>query len=524
MVTLCREILRFDLHTPLIRKVLFTLINLNVTDKAIAICRAYLKLVPEHHIVIEVIDEYLRYKNFSGAIDTCKMYLLTNQEDVLNVIPGYLLRFLEADEIFTDFFELIEVFLDLNPKKSDIDNLIYFAIEIRQYRVVVYISSLLLDLNIEDIDMLNEIVKLLSENGESQGAGEICKKIMKYYPETLEPLILYGMVLISKKEFHKALMIFNEVLTDVSSADRELKSRTLNYIGRAHFCLGDLKKASYSLRKSIKLNAKLPNSYNNLGLLYFKKGYKEKAIELVNKAILLDQNNSGAWANLGSIHYEINNYDLAFNACYSCLSINNQNQEGIVLYKKLSDTPPLIILNYIVSKLKDLGYRYGFKEFNEGLFPKKLLETRGYISYSKEYQSFLMGFNRGFFENVIAIYSWLPTCDKCKGALKLYGERVDFKTNQRVSFYRCKKCGWEKGEARDLHASNVSSIKVRVIINSAFFFPERKANKVQYTKLDQEKLFITYTYLDEVLKDRISQIDLLTSLSNAVLLYGQDIR
>jgi len=527
LVTLCRDILQFDLHTPLIQKVVFTLINLNEAGKAIAICRAYLKLAPRHHLVIEVIDEFLRYKNYSGAIDACKMYLLTNQKDILEVVPRYIVQFLEANETLDEIFELIDIFLDLKPKRCDINNLIHDMIEIRNYRVAVYISKLLLDLNLEDIEMLYEMVKLLSDNGESQGAGEICKKIIKYYPKTPEPLILYGTVLISMKEFHKAIEIFNDILTNLS-LDYELKSRILNYIGRAHFCLGDLKKASWALRKSITLNPKLPNPYCNLGFTYYKKGYKEKGIKLVKKAILLDQSHSMAWVNLGKIHFELNNYDLAFNACHSCLSINNQHQEGISLYKKLSDTPTLIILNYIVSKLKKLGYRCGFDDFNENLFPNELLEKRGYISYSKEYQSFLMGSNHAFFDNIIAIYSWLPTCDKCKSVLKLYGERVDYKTNQRINYYRCEKCEWETSETRDLQASNISTIKIRVILNSASFFPERKNNNnkfgVQYAKLDQEKLFITYTCFDEILKDHKSHSDLLTNLSQAALLYGQDIR
>jgi len=523
LVKLCRDILHFDLHVPLIQKVVFDLINLNEAGKAIAICRAYLKLAPKHHLVIKVIDEFLRYKNYSGAIDTCKMYLLTNQKDVLKIIPGYILKFLESNEALNEIFELIEIFLDLNPKRCDINNLIYEMIEIRNYRVAVYISKLLLDLNLEDIQMLYEIVNLLSDNGESQGAVDICNKIIEYYPKTPDLLLLYGYALISMREFRKALKIFNDVLTTVS-ADYELKSRILNYIGRAHFCLGDLKKASWALRKSITLNPKLPNPYCNLGFTYYRKGYKEKGIDLIKKAILLDQNHCRAWANLGNIHFELSNYDLAFKACYSSLSINNQYIDSIFLYKKLSDNPTLNILNYLVSKLKELGYRCGFDDLNENLFPKELLEKHGYISYSKEYRAFLTDSNHAFFNDIIAIYSWLPSCDKCKSILKLYGERVDYKTNQRISYYRCEKCEKEKNNIRDIQDSNTSYIKIRIILNSASFFPERKKNQVQYNKLDHEKLFITYTYFDEILKDHKSHSDLLNNLSNAVLLYGQDIR
>ena len=524
LVSLCREILHFDLHTPLIRKVVFTLINLNASDKAISICKAYLKLVPNHHLVIEVIDELLRYKNYSGAIDTCKMYLITNQEDVLNIIPGYILHFLESTEVVKGIFELIEIFLDLNPKRWDINNLIRKMIEIRNYSVAVHISILLLDMALEDVETIYEIVKLLSDNGVSQGAGEICKKIMTDYPKTPEMLILYGTVLINTREFGRALKIFDDVLANLPSDNHELRGRILNYVGKAHLGLGDLKKASWALIKSIRLNPEFPNSYNNLGFTYYKKGYKEKGIKLIQKAILLDRNYSRAWANLGSVHFELSNYDLAFNACLSCLSINNQHQEGLHLYKKMSNTPTLIILNYIVSQLKKLGYRCGFDDFNKKIFSTELLEKRGYIAYSNEYQSFLTGSNHAFFDNIIAIYSWLPTCDKCKNVLKLFGERVDYKTKQRINFYRCEKCDWEKSDIGDLQTSNISAIKIKVILNSSSFFPKRKKNQVHYTKLDHEKLFITYTYFDEILKDRNGYSDLLINLSSAVLLYGQDIR
>ncbi len=524
LVALCQEILHFDLHTPLIQKLVFTLINLNVADKAIAICKVYLKLEPSHRIVIKVIEEFLRYNNYPGAINTCKMYLLTNNEDVFDIIPEYIIRFLESEKNNQNTFELIEVFLELNPNRSDIYSLIQNTIELRNYQATVFISNLFLDLNLDDIDMLCEIVKLLSENGQNQEAGAICKNILRYYPNTPELLILYGIVLINRREFHKALNIFNDLLSNASSTNKELKSRILNYTGRTHFCLGDLKKASTVLRKAIKMNPKLPNPYCHLGYTDFKNGYKEKGIKLVEKAIQLDCNYTRAWANLGSIHYELNNYDLAFKACHSCLSINNQNQEGITLYKKLSETPTLIILNYIVAKIKKLGYRCGFDDFNENIFPNDLLEKRGYISYSKEYQAFLMGTNHAFLDDVIAIYSWLPTCDKCKGTLKLYGERVDYKTKQRISYYRCKKCEYEKSEARDLQASNIFNIKVKVVLKSTSRFLERKNSNVKFNKLEHEKLFITYTHLDKVLKDPNDYIDFLMSLSNAVLLYGKDIR
>jgi tetratricopeptide (TPR) repeat protein len=524
LVRLCSEILHFDLHTPLIQKVVFTLINLNVADKAISICKEYLKLEPSHRLIIKVIDEFIRYNNYPGAIEACKMYLLTNKEDNLDIILEYIILFLESVENNQNVFELIEIFLELNSNRSDIYNLIQTTIELRNYQATVFISNLLLELNLDNIDKLSEIVKLLSDNGYNQEAGAICKNILRYYPNTPELLILYGVVLISKCEFHKALNIFNDLLSNASSANKELKSSILNYMGRIYFCLGDLKKASLMLRKAIKMNPKLPNPYCHLGYTHFRNGYKEKGIKLIEKAIQLDRNYSRAWANLGSIHYELNNYDQAFEACYSCLSINNQNQEGINLYKKLFETPTLIILNYIVAKLKNLGYRSGFDDFNEKIFPKELLEKRGFISYSKEYHAFLMGTDHQFFEDVIAIYSWLPTCEKCKGTLKLYGERVDFKTKQRISFYRCKKCEHEQSEARDLQASNIFNIKVKVVLKSASCFSERKNNKVKFNKLDREKLFITYTPFDEIVRDPNAFLDFLMSLSNAVLLYGKDIR
>ncbi|MHA1508817.1 MAG: tetratricopeptide repeat protein [Promethearchaeota archaeon] len=521
LVELCQEVLRFDPYIPLIKKIVFTLINLNEGGKAIAICRAYVKLVPEQYLVIKVIEEFLRYNNYSGAIDTCKMYLMINKKDVLGIIPGFIMDFLESNDQFNEIFQLIEIFLDLNPEESK--NLIHNMIEIRNYQVAVYISKLVLDLNLEDLEMLYEIVKLLSDNGEGQGALEICKKILEHYPKTPELMILYGYAFISMRKFHNALTLFNDALANVL-VDSGLKSEILNNIGRTYFCLGDMKKASWALRKAITLNPKLSYAHANLGVINYKKGYKEKGIKSIEKAITLEHNNCRAWANLGQIHFELCNYNLAFKACHSCLSINNQHQDGILLYKKLYNNPTLIILNYIVSKLKKFGYRCGFNYFNENLFPKELLEKHGYISYSKEYQSFLRGTDYAVFNDVVAIYSWLPTCDKCNHILKSYGERVDYKTKQRITYYRCEKCGSEKKEIYDLQDSNVSYIKIRVILNSVSLFPERKNTQVRYNKLDHEKLFITYTYFDEILKDRKSHSDLLSNLSNAVLLYGQDIR
>jgi tetratricopeptide (TPR) repeat protein len=275
----------------------------------------------------------------------------------------------------------------------------------------------------------------------------------------------------------------------------------------------------------MKLNPKFPDSYNNLGFVYAKKDYVDKGIKLIKRALKLNPDYSQAWVNLGNIYLETANYYEAFSACYKCLSINNQHQEGIVLYNNLSNNPDMKILSYLLPKMIQLGYRCGFDSLNEIVFPNKLLKNHRYITYSKEFLNFLKRIRLAqiYLNDFISIYCWLPKCDKCESLFKLYGERINYKDGSKTRMYRCEICGKEKREVEHITDEEVPYLKVRIILKKPLLNYDKETNF--YSKLEYEKIFITYSTL-ETIKINLSSksSEFFDNLENGVLLYGQDIR
>lgn len=516
LVKLCQDILEFDPQIKLIEKVVFTLINLQENKSAIAICKKYLELNANHEIVIAILKEFVRYQKYSNAIDTCKMYLEINHSDDLGIVRKTILEFIIRGIEYEKIFDLINYFLVLNPQNKFVYHLVYTLIESRDYSIVFDIVNLLIELDSVSFPKLYKIIKLTSDNGQSQGAAYLCEKILQKYSKSLELLVVYGYCLTNLGRFQNALDLFHDALKLVKPSDDETKGMVWSYIGRVYIGQENLQKATNACIKSLKLNHKIPETYSNLGFLYWKKGYIERGIKLIKKGIEINENLCQAWTYLGEIYLELKNYHNAFKACFNCLSINNQFEGGRLLYKKLAKDPTIILLNWILFKLVKLGYRCGFDQIDT--ISHDLLNKYRYVSYSKEFLLFLKRLDSCLFNNVVAIYSWLPTCDFCKDILKLYGERVNYKSGYRTKLYRCSTCGWEKEEDHPLEVIDKSYLKVRVVVNSLSSLPNHNQSHFRVSKLDYEKIFLTCSDLESFRNTATPKFQ------NAVLLYGKDIR
>ncbi|MFX1501787.1 MAG: tetratricopeptide repeat protein, partial [Promethearchaeota archaeon] len=525
LVALCYDVFSFDHNIALIPKILFTLINLKVNQSAIDLCEMYLKLNPNDEIFYDAIDEFLKYENYSGAIDLCGMYLKVNRKANLGFIRTILLGSLIKGEEYSKVLNLIHIFLEINHGCKHIYSIVHSMIDVKKYNVVLDISKLILEYYPKDKLKLLKIVSLLCNNGQFRGAKELCEILLELYPSSLNVLISYGFIFTKTRDYNQALKIFDSALRNLPTTKTKLRSKILAFMGWINLKRGDLKMATNLCIKSMKLNRELPEAYNNLGYVYYKRGYIEKAIKLIKKAIMLNQNYCRAWVNLGQIYIRIKSYYKAFVACYNCLCINNQFQEGINLYKELTDNPDMKILGFIIPRIIHLGYRCGFSQLNKAIFPQKLLKSYRYISYSEEFLKFLrrIRLEQMYLNDFVSIYCWLPKCMKCNGLLRLYGERINYKANTKTRMYRCENCGREKREIYQLKDENYPPLKMRVLIKSPL--SNWDGTTLLYSKLDYEKIFITYTPL-EVMKSNLKSksSDLINNLENAFLLYGQDIR
>jgi tetratricopeptide (TPR) repeat protein len=396
-------------------------------------------------------------------------------------------------------------------------------IEIQDYKTVIDISKLILESSSQNKIKLLKIILLLFDNGMIRGAKDLCKIFLKIFPTSIDALILFGSIFTRIGQYQQALDIFDSALKQIPSTDTKLKSKILNYIGWTHLQEGDLKRATNLCIKSMKLNPKFPNSHTNLGFVYYKKGYIEKGIKLIKRALSLNSNCCQAWLYLGQIHLEMKNYYESFTACYNCLSINNQYQEGINLYKKLVDNPDIKILSYLIPRMIHLGYRCGFDYLNETVFPNKLLKNHRYITYSQEFLNFLKSIRLAqmYLNDFISIYCWLPKCKSCHQLLRFYGERINYKNGSKTKMYRCENCGKEKREIHPLKSEDKPYLKIRVITKSRLL--NYQGETICYSKLAYERIFITYSVLETIQnKSKLSSSEVITSLESAVLLCGKD--
>ena len=525
LVDLCYDVFSFDPNIKLIQKLIYTLVNLEANKSVVDLCELYIKNKRNDEMFYEVINEFLKYDNFSGAIDLCRMYIRVNPKGNLGFIRTMILASLNKNIKYPNVFELIEELLEINHGINFIYNLIHSMLEVQNYDTVINIIKLALKSNSKEKLSLLNIVNILFENGKYRGAWELCKKFLKLYPSSVDVLTLYGRILTKRGEFQQSQILFNSILKQIPSSNPRLKSKILNFLVWNYIQQGDWVKATNPCIKSTKLNPKYPDSFNNLGYIYFKKGFIEKGLKLVKKALKLNPNICQTWITLGKIHLELRNYYDAFIACYKCLSLNNQNYEGISLYKKLSNNTDLKILSFLIPKMIKLGYRCVFDSLNETVFPNKLLKNNRYIVYSEDFLNFLKKIRLAqmYLNDFVAIYCWLPKCESCENILKIYGERINYKDGSKTKMYRCENCGKEKRNFEQLENDNIPYLKLRVILRSPLQTHEKRTQF--YSKLDYENIFITYSTLDIIQNKSDSKTsELVENLKKAVLLYGEDIQ
>jgi len=496
----------------LVRKVIFDLINLDEKEFAISICKTILKVKPHDRIASKVIDEFIKYKNYSGALDMCALFLQLKL-DKWSIISKVVLESLKKSQEDHKICNIIRLILEFKPPKEFICEVIYQAINVKKYRLVFEILPVLIKFSIADISFYLRIIYLVNDNGQCQEAFESCKALLESYPKSSNAWIALGYTLISLGEHQKALDVYNHTIKITSSTDFTGKSKIWSYIGLTLIYMGDFKKAIDICRKNLKIHRKYARSYYQLGLIHYKKGNLESGIKYMKKALALDQNQYRTWATLGQIYLELNNCHEAFSACYACLSINNQCVEGISLYEQLMINPLVKVLSWAIPKIIKYGYREALFKLNDPIFSPEFLRQHRYICYSEAFQDFLREVRETPSENIIAIYGQFHKCGNCNSPLRVYGEKINFKSGYKTLLYRCVRCGFEEEEISQT-MDELSYIRINAIVKTLLH--------TRQTTLNHEKTFLTYYTIDE-LQNIIKtgrQSTNFSNLNNSVLLYG----
>lgn len=136
---------------------------------------------------------------------------------------------------------------------------------------------------------------------------------------------------------------YQDALSYLLSLDEKIQDEEiLILISNCYESLGDNKKASDYLVKSISQNNKNYKSYYNLALLQYKVKNVEFAIFNLEKAIKYNNKFTEAYYNLGSIYLEQNQPQLAINNYKKALSIDPNNLNAIynlaLAFEKLKNT------------------------------------------------------------------------------------------------------------------------------------------------------------------------------------------
>ena len=518
LVELCKEIINNDFSSVkksnLVRKIIFDLINLDEQDFAISICKTFLKVKPHDRIASKVIDEFIKYKNYSGALDMCALFLqlkLDKWSIISKVVLESLKKSQEEDHKICNIIRLI---LEFKPQKEFICEVIYQAINVKKYSLVFEMLPFLIKLNIADLSFYLSIIYLVNDNGQCQEAWESCKALLELYPKSSNAWIALGYTLMSLGKYQKALDVYAHTLKITPSTSFTTKSKIWSYIGLTLIYMGDIKKAIDICRKNLKIHRKYARSYYQLGLIHYKKGNLETGIKYMKKALALDQNQYRTWATLGQIYLELNNCHEAFMACHACLSINNQYVEGISLYKQIMSDPLVKILSYAMPKIIKYGYREALFKLCDPIFSPEFLRQHRYIYYSEAFQDFLREVRKTSSENIIAIYGQLHKCGNCNSPLRVYGEKINSKNGYKTLLYRCVRCRFEEEEISQM-MDEVSYLRINVIVKTLLH--------TRQTTLNHEKIFLTYYTVDELQKliETGRQSINFSSLNNSVLLYGR---
>jgi CRISPR-associated protein Cas8b1/Cst1 subtype I-B len=123
---------------------------------------------------------------------------------------------------------------------------------------------------------------LSKKNNQPQKAAAICDQLLKN-DEVKKDVHLKSKLGVVLTEIHRndlAFQLLNEVL-----AEKEDDAAAWNYIGIIHLRRGKFNEAEKAFQESIKLDAKIAKTFNNLGTLYLTMFLKNRTQQLHNQAL-----------------------------------------------------------------------------------------------------------------------------------------------------------------------------------------------------------------------------------------------
>ena len=245
-------------------------------------------------------------------------------------------------------------------------------------------------------ELYTEISNNLAKGSSNQGRYDIdffLKLLKKKKFEGDSTVYFYlGFAYSSKREYNKAIKAYQKSLKI-----NPKKAETYNNIGGTYVNNQENDKGIKALEKAIALNPKYAEAYGNLGNAYINLQQFEKAIEFTQKAIELNPKRDMAYANLGNIYIQLQQFEKVIEFSQKAIELNPKN-DGAYL---------------------NLGNAYiNLQQFEKGIeFTQKAIE--------------LNPKNDGVYNSMGIAYYWLGQFDE---AIKSYIKAININSNESEAY------------------------------------------------------------------------------------------
>ncbi|MBX5483749.1 MAG: tetratricopeptide repeat protein [Myxococcaceae bacterium] len=131
----------------------------------------------------------------------------------------------------------------------------------------------------DDLDALSQVDRLSKLVGDRKLRVATLERIAQLQKEDATPLIQQARVLLSLKEYDRAIDVAHEAIArDASNPE------SFQVIGRAHLSRGELSQAIESFRKVISLDPDHGHALNNLGFALLRANENEEALNVLTRA------------------------------------------------------------------------------------------------------------------------------------------------------------------------------------------------------------------------------------------------
>lgn len=270
-------------------------------------------------------------------------------------------------------------------------------------------------------DYLRTLLACLMKTRQFMQAQDIVLKLIRLHPKNVEHKILYGEILLRRKEF----AIANRYLTNLERA-HPADAKILCLLGKSHLMLKRLKSAKLCYLKSISKDPRSLDAYLGLGKIYQKSKREKLALQKFSRILDFDSGNYKAHYELGATHLAFRNFPKAETHLRQSIRLNPKNERAymklIQLFQAQGDAERVeSVFDDLIGQFpSSVSWVLCKQKFLRNVPKKNIFEFFKISNFKSEisrYQKFRIGdFGGGISQEVAAMKSRVESCEV--GSLK----------------------------------------------------------------------------------------------------------